>query len=141
MRELLSLRRDEAPIVGEVYKYKSGFVKCVADEGSGCEECFFDPEECPDLCNMGACAFPCHHFETVLESEAETVADVKIRHIEETGAVSPSPGERFISTVGLVECVKTLLPYPSGCVLCELTHRECKEVDCDHGCYYKRVKR
>ncbi len=47
MRELLSLRRNEPPIIGEVYRYKSNFLKCVADDSSpadGCEKCFFVTE-------------------------------------------------------------------------------------------------
>ena len=51
MRELLSLRRDETPIIGEVYRYKGNCLKCVGNVGSfaadDCSKCFFDFVECP----------------------------------------------------------------------------------------------
>ena len=85
MRKLLSLRRDETPIIGEIYRYKGDYLKCVADNCSaaeGCEKCYFDAEGCDGLCYGGHGATPRHHFEQVPENEAEIAADVKFRHVE-----------------------------------------------------------
>lgn len=99
MRELLSLRRDEAPIIGEVYRYKNECLKCVADNATPverCEKCYFDAEYCGGLCDGEYCAFPRRHFEQVLENELETAADVKFRHIEETKGERPKKA-KFLS--------------------------------------------
>lgn len=144
MRELLSLRRNEEPIVGEIYRYKDVFLKCVADKCSaaeGCEKCYFDAEGCGGLCDGGFGATPRRHFEQVLESEVENAADVKFRHVEETWDELPSLGERLIATVGLVEYVETSNRSLNECVQCDLTQRECDKANCSCGCYYERVKR
>lgn len=142
MRDLLSLRRDEAPIIGEVYRYKNEFLKCVADKCSpdeGCEKCYFDAESC-SFCNGEYGATQYHHFEQVPECEAETAADVKFRHIEETKNASPLLGERFIAAVGLVEYIETWNRDLCSCVFCDLTQRECDESSCGCGCFYRKVK-
>jgi hypothetical protein len=144
MRELLSLRRNETPIIGEVYRYKNEYLKCVADDGSaaeGCEKCYFDDEYCVGLCDGGHGATPRHHFEQVLENEVETAADVKFRHVEETEIDAPFIGERLIADVGLVEYVKCPNEGVADCVYCDLTRRECDESSCDCGCFYRKVKR
>lgn len=142
MRELLSLRRDEAPIIGEVYRYKGDYLKCVADNCSaaeGCEKCYFDAEGC-GFCNGDYGATPWLHFEQVPENEVETAADVKFRHIEETKGDLPLPGERLIAAVGLVEYVETWNRDLCSCVFCDLTQRECDEAECGSGYHYEKVK-
>lgn len=144
MRELLSLRRDETPIIGEVYRYKGNYLKCVADKCSaaeGCEKCYFDAEGCGALCDGGYGATPHHYFEHVHESEAETAADVKFRHIKETKGDIPILGERLIAAVGLVEYVETWNRDLCSCVFCDLTQRECDEAECGSGCHFERVKK
>jgi hypothetical protein len=143
MRELLSLRRNEEPIVGEIYRYKDEYLKCVADNASpaaGCEKCYFDAEGCGGLCDGGFGATPRHHFEQVPENEAEIAADVKFRHVEETGIDTPVIGERLIAAVGLVEYVETSNRCLNDCIQCDLTQRECDESSCDCGCFYRKVK-
>ena len=140
MRELLSLRRDEAPIIGEVYKYENKFLKCVVDSCSWCEKCFFDVESCGKFCNREYVALPRRHFETVPENEAETAADVKFRHVEETEIDTPLIGERLIAAVGLVEYVETSNRCLNDCVQCDLTQRECDKASCDCGCFYRKIK-
>ena len=142
MRELLSLRRNEEPIIGEVYRYKGEYLKCVADKCSaaeGCEKCYFDAEGCGGLCDGGYGATPRHHFEQVHESEVETAADVKFRHIEETLGEPPCLGERFIAAVGLVEFAETQ-NRNRCCSQCDLIQRECDESSCGCGCFYRKVK-
>lgn len=143
MRELLSLRRDEAPIIGEVYRYKGDYLKCVADDGSyadGCKKCYFDVEDCDGSCDGEFGALPRRHFEEVPESEAETAADVKFRHIEETKGKRPFIGERFIAVAGLVEYVNVPNARVIDCACCDLTQRECDDSFCDCGYFYQRVK-
>lgn len=143
MRELLSLRRDEAPVIGECYRYKNNFLKCVADNCSaaeGCEKCYFDAEFCGSLCTGEYSAFPLRHFEQVAENEVETAADVKFRHVEETGIDEAFIGGRFIAAIGLVEYVETSNHCLNDCVQCDLTHRECDESSCGCGCFFKKVK-
>ena len=141
MRELLSLRRDEAPIIGEVYRYKNEFLKCVADNpGESCVKCYFDETACGCLCDAKS-VFPLRHFETVPESEAETAAVVKFRHVEEMRGDLPLIGERLIASVGLVEYVETRNRDLCSCVFCDLTQRECDEAECGSGCHYEKVKR
>lgn len=147
MRELLSLRRDETPIIGEVYRYKGNCLKCVANVGSSaaddCSKCFFDFVECAAWCGSICEAdtkFPARHFEQVAENEAETAADVKFRHIEEVKDAAPLLGEKLIATVGLVEYVETADRDLCSCRLCDLTQYECDEAVCGIKCHYKRVK-
>lgn len=140
MRELLSLRRNEAPIIGEVYIYENEYLKCVVDSSSWCENCFFDAENCGKLCDKKDRALPRRHFERVLESELETAADVKFRHIEETKGAPPLLGERFIAAVGLVEFVEKQNPSLCSCAQCDLTQRECDVAGCGVSRHYKRVK-
>lgn len=147
MRELLSLRRDETPIVGEVYRYKNEYLKCVADIGlsaaDGCSKCFFDFEKCVVWCGSICEAdtkFPARHFERVPETEAETAANVKFRHVEETEIDEAFIGERLIAAVGLVEYVETSNRCLYDCVQCDLTQRECDESSCGCGCFYRKVK-
>ena len=142
MRELLSLRRDEAPIIGEIYRYKDNFLKCVADKCSpveGCEKCYFDTESC-GFCNGEYGATPWLHFEQVPECEAEIAADVNFRHIEETKSETPFVGERLIAAVGLVEYVEKPKNCLDECVLCDLTQRECDRAVCGTMCFYRRVR-
>jgi hypothetical protein len=143
MRKLLSLRRDETPIIGEVYQYKGDYLKCVADNCSaaeGCEKCYFYTEGCGGLCDGGYGATPRRHFKVVPGSEAETAADVKFRHVEETKGAPPLLGERFIAAVGLVEYVERPKNRPDECVLCDLTQRECDRAVCGTMCFYQKVK-
>lgn len=140
MRELLSLRRDEAPFIGEVYKYENEYLKCVVDSCSWCENCFFDVESCGKLCDKKDGALPRRHFEQVPENEVENAADVKFRHIEETKDESPEKGEIFIATVGLVRYAETWGRDICPCCLCDLTQYECDEAVCGVNCHYKRVK-
>lgn len=147
MRELLSLRRDEEPVIGEVYRYKNDYLKCVADIGpsaaDGCSKCFFDFEECIVWCGTICEAdtrFPARHFERVPENEAETAADVKFRHIEEMKSETPFVGERLIAAVGLVEYVEKPKNCLDECVLCDLTQRECDRAICGTMCFYQKVK-
>lgn len=141
MRELLSLRRDEAPIIGEVYRYKNEYLKCVADNpGESCAKCAFDETTCGCLCDAKS-VFPLRHFEAVPENELETAADVKFRHIEETKGDLPLLGERFIAAVGLVEYVEAGDRAICSCVFCDLTQRECDEAECGVNCCYQRAKR
>lgn len=143
MRELLSLRRDETPIIGEVYRYKGDCLKCVADNCSaaeGCEKCYFDAEGCGGLCDGGYGATPRHHFEQIPECEAETAADVKFRHVEETRDEPPFLGERLIAAIGLVEFVETQNRNHCSCAQCDLTQRECDIAECGINRHYKRVK-
>lgn len=141
MRELLSLRRDETPIIGEVYRYKSKFLKCVADDGSvaeGCEKCYFDAEYCGGLCTGEYCAFQQRHFEQVAKNEVEAAADVKFRHIEETKGERPKKGEIFIASVGLVALIDIIDTRYTDCALCDLTMSECDSCNClPHHCYKK----
>lgn len=144
MRELLSLRRNEEPIIGEVYRFGNEFLKCVADKGSiieGCKACCFDVRSCYSSCDGESAASPSRHFELVSKNELETAADVKFRHIEETKGAPPLPGERFIATVGLVEYVGTWNRATYSCAFCDLTQRECDEAKCGSGYHYKRVKK
>lgn len=144
MRELLSLRRDEAPIIGEVYRYKNEFLKCVADKCSaaeGCEKCYFNAEYCGALCEGEYRAFPLRHFVQVPENEAETAADVKFRYIEETKGERPEKDEIFIASVGLVKFTDITGTLLSECAACDLTMSECDSCSCrPHYCYQK-VKR
>ena len=141
MRELLSLRRDEAPIIGEVYRYKGDYLKCVADKpGESCAKCVFDETSCGCLCDAKS-VFPLRHFDSVSENKLETAADVKFRHIEETKDKPPLLGERLIAAVGLVEYVETLNCALYSCAFCDLTQRECDEAVCGVNCYYEMVKR
>lgn len=140
MRELLSLRRDEAPIIGEVYRYKNEFLKCVADNpGESCAKCAFDETTCGCLCDAKS-VFPLRHFESVHKNELETAADVKFRHIEETKDACAFVGEHLIAAVGLVEFVVRPKNCLDECVLCDLTQRECDESACGCGCFYRKVK-
>lgn len=143
MRELLSLRRNETPIIGEVYRYNGDYLKCVAGNGSaaeGCEKCYFGVEFCGGLCDVEHGARTRHHFEEVLESEVETAANVKFRHVEEIKSETPFVGERLIAAVGLVEYVEKPKNCLDECVLCDLTQRECDESSCGCGCFYRKVK-
>lgn len=140
MRDLLSLRRDETPIIGEVYRYKSKFLKCVADNpGESCAKCAFGETTCGCLCDAKS-AFPLRHFETVSESVSGTDADVKFRHIEETRDEPPFLGERLIAAIGLVEFVETQEHNLCSCAQCDLTQRECDEAECGSGYHYEKVK-
>ena len=139
MRELLSLRRDEAPVIGEVYRYENKFLKCVVDSRSWCENCFFNGESCGNLCDKKGGALPLRHFEQVIENEIETAADVKFRHVEETKIDEAFIGERLIAAVGLVEYVETSNRCLNDCVQCDLTQRECDESSCGCGCFYRKV--
>lgn len=144
MRKLLSLRRDEAPIIGEVYRFGDDFLKCVADNGSiteGCEACCFDVRSCYGACEGVSAAFPSRHFELVSESEAEFAADIKFRNLEETKYAPPLLGERFIAAIGLVEYVEKQDCNRGPCVQCDLTQRECDVAVCGINCCYKKVKR
>lgn len=138
MRELLSLRRDEAPIVGEIYKYKNEYLKCVADNpGESCAKCAFDETTCGCLCDAKT-AFPLRHFETVSKNELETAADVKFRHIEDTASQSPGEDEIFIASVGLVKLIDTAGTRLNDCAACDLTMSECDSCCClPHHCYRK----
>lgn len=139
MRELLSLRRDEAPIIGEVYLYKNEYLKCVADKpGESCAKCAFDETTCGCLCDAKS-VFPLRHFETVSESVSGTDADIKFRHIEETQGEPPFLGERFIAAIGLVEYVETQNRNLCSCAQCDLTQRECNVAVCGVNCHYKRI--
>lgn len=141
MRELLSLRRDEEPIVGEVYQYGAYYVKCVSGgAGEKCEKCVFNRNFCPFHCIQNPSEVE-KHFEWVPGDKLATAADVKFRHIEETNRTSPHLGERLIATVGLVEYVKNSMPDLDDCTFCELTQRECDNVACGVRCYYKKVER
>lgn len=141
MRELLSLRRDEAPIIGEVYRYKNEFLKCVADKpGESCAKCAFDETACGCLCNAKS-AFPLRHFESVPESETETAADVKFRHIEETMGEPPKKGEIFIAAVGLVKFTDVAGTRLSECAACDLTMSECDSCHCLPSHCYKKIQR
>ena len=141
MRELLSLRRDEAPIIGEVYRYENEYLKCVVDSCSWCENCFFDAENCGKLCDKKDSALPRRHFERVLESELETVADVKFRHIKDIANKRPEKGEIFIASVGLVRFADTASSKLNDCATCDLTMSECDSARClPHSCY-RKVKR
>lgn len=143
MRELLSLRRNETPIVGEVYRYKSEFLKCIADTGTaadGCKKCYFAAVGCGCLCDGGVGATPQRHFEQVLENDLDAAADVKFRHIEETADDCAFIGEHLIAAVGLVEFVVKPKNCLDECVLCDLTQRECDESSCSCGCFYRKVK-
>ena len=140
MRELLSLRRDKAPIIGEVYRYGNKFLKCVVDSCSWCENCFFNGESCGNLCDKKGGALPRRHFEEVLESDAENAADVKFRHVAETKERLPFLGERLIAAVGLVKYVETWNRATYPCAFCDLTQRECDEAECGSNCHYERVK-
>ena len=140
MRELLSLRRNEEPIVGEVYQYGAYYVKCVSGgAGQKCEKCVFNRNFCPFYCiqNPGEAE---KHFEWVPENKLETAADVKFQHVEEVKGYPPLPGERFIAAVGLVEYVETEDRDHCSCRLCDLTQYECDEAACGANCHYKRVK-
>lgn len=142
MRELLSLRRDETPIIGEVYRYKNKFLKCVADDGSyanGCKKCYFDAEGCVGSCDGEFGALPRRHFEQVPESEAENAADVKFRHIEETKDERPKKGEIFIASVGLVTLIDIADTRFKNCALCDLTMSECDSCDCLPNHCYKKI--
>ena len=142
MRELLSLRRNETPIIGEVYRHKGDYLKCVADNCSGsedCENCFFDAESC-GFCNGDYGATPRLHFEQVPENELEIAADVKFRHVEEMKSETPFVGERLIAAVGLVEYVERPKNCLDECVLCDLTQRECDRAVCGTMCFYQKVK-
>jgi hypothetical protein len=141
MRELLSLRRDEAPIVGEVYKYENKYLKCVVDSCSWCENCFFDVESCGKLCDKKDGALPRRHFERVPENEPENVADVKFRHIEETKDERPKKGEIFIASVGLVTLIDIADTRFKDCSLCDLTMSECDSCDCLPNHCYKKIPR
>jgi hypothetical protein len=141
MRELLSLRRDEAPIIGEVYKYENEYLKCVVDSCSWCENCFFDVESCGKLCDKKDGALPRRHFEQVPENEVENVADVKFRHIEDVANKRPEKGEIFIASVGLVRLVDTAGSKLNDCATCDLTMSECDSSRClPHSCY-RKIKR
>lgn len=138
MRELLSLRRNEEPIIGEVYRYKSKFLKCVADNpGESCAKCAFDETTCGCLCDAKT-VFPLRHFETVSKNELETAADVKFRHIEDTANKSPGEDEIFIASVGLVKLTDTAGTRLNDCAACDLTMSECDSCCCPpHHCYRK----
>ena len=141
MRELLSLRRDEAPIIGEVYRYKNEYLKCVADKpGESCANCAFDETTCGCLCDAKS-AFPLRHFETVHESEAENAADVKFRHIEETKGKPPKKEEIFIASVGLVKLTDISGTRLNDCAACDLTMLECDNCGCLPNHCYQKVKR
>lgn len=140
MRELLSLRRDEAPIIGEVYRYGAYYVKCVSGgAGQKCERCVFNEKFCPFHCIQNPSEVE-KHFEWVPGEKLATAADVKFRHIEETKGDLPLLGERLIAAVGLVEYVETSNRDICSCAQCDLTQRECEEADCGSECHYKRVK-
>lgn len=144
MRELLSLRRDEAPIIGEVYRYKGDYLKCVADNCSaaeGCEKCYFDAEYCGGLCDVDHGATPRRHFEQVAENELETAADVKFRHIEETNGELPKKDEIFIASVGLVKFTEVPGTHLSECSECDLTMSECDSCFCLPNHCYKKIQR
>ena len=140
MRELLSLRRDEAPIIGEVYRYQSEYLKCVADNCSAaesCEKCFIDVESC-GFCNGEYGATPWLHFEQVAENELETAADVNFRHVEGTIGDPPKKDEFFIAAVGLVKFTDTAGTRLNDCAACDLTMSECDSCCClPHHCYQK----
>lgn len=143
MRELLSLRRDEAPVIGEVYRYKSDFLKCVTDNcppAEGCEKCYFNAEYCGSLCDGEYRAFPLRHFERVPENELETAA-VMFRHIEETKGEPPKKDEIFIASVGLVKLTDLTGTLYNDCAVCDLTMSECDSCDCLPNHCYKKVQR
>ena len=141
MRELLSLRRNEEPIIGEVYRFKNEFLKCVADKGSiveGCKACCFDVRSCYGACEGEFDASPSRHFELVSKDELETAADVKFRHIEETAEKCPVENEIFIASVGLVELTNIAGTRLNDCASCDLTTSECDSCRClPHHCYQK----
>ena len=140
MRELLSLRRDEAPIIGEVYRYGAYYIKCVSGgAGQKCEKCAFNKNYCPFHCIQNPSEVE-KHFEWVPENKLATAADVKFRHIEETEIDEAFIGERLIAAVGLVEYVETSNRCLNDCVQCDLTQRECDESSCSCGCFYRKVK-
>lgn len=143
MRELLSLRRDEAPVIGEIYKYSTFFVECVADDDDDpmlrCSKCCFDVESCGSVCDSTPRSSSHRYFKLVPGDERETAADVKIRYIEETKKYLPKIGEKFTSMVGLVELVKTCSRDVATCSMCDLTLRECRKSRCLMDCYYRRV--
>lgn len=138
MRELLSLRRNETPIIGEVYRYKGDYLKCVADKpGESCAKCAFDETACGCLCDAKS-AFPLRHFEQVPESELKTAADVKFRHVEETQGKRPKKDEIFIASVGLVKFTNITRTLLKDCAECALTMSECDSCFCrPHYCYQK----
>lgn len=146
MRELLSLRRNEMPIIGEVYRYKNEFLKCVADSGlsaGGCRKCCFDAVECAEVCGAFCEAdarIPTRHFERVPESELETAADVKFRHVEETAGERPKKDEIFIATVGLVKFTDTTGTRLNDCAACDLTMSECDGCRCLPNHCYQKIK-
>lgn len=143
MRELLSLRRNEEPIIGEVYRFKNEFLKCVADKGTiveGCKACCFDVRSCYGACEGEFDASPSRHFELVSKDELETAADVKFRHVEEMKSETPFVGERLVAAVGLVEYVEKPKNCLDECVLCDLTQRECDRAVCGTMCFYQKVK-
>lgn len=143
MRELLSLRRNEEPIIGEVYRFKNEFLKCVADKGTiveGCKACCFDVRSCYGACEREFDASPSRHFELVSKDELETAADVKFRHVEEMKSETPFVGERLVAAVGLVEYVEKPKNCLDECVLCDLTQRECDRAVCGTMCFYQKVK-
>lgn len=146
MRELLSLRRDEAPIVGEVYRYKNEYLKCVASSGLSavsCRKCFFDSEECFEECGAvceAGTRLPPRHFERVPENELETAADVKFRHVEETQGERPKKDEIFIASVGLVKFTDTTGTLLNDCAACDLTMSECDGCRCLPNHCYQKIK-
>ena len=141
MRELLSLRRNESPIIGEVYRYKNEFLKCVADNpGESCAKCAFDETSCGCLCDAKS-SFPLRHFERVPENEPETAADVKFRHIEETKDELPKKDEIFIASVGLVKYTDITGTRLNECAACDLTMSECESCFCLSNHCYKKIQR
>lgn len=62
----MSLRRDETPTIGEVYKHNGRYLLCVEDKGQyGCYRCAFCETSCRKPCDEGQ-TLPLRHFETVI---------------------------------------------------------------------------
>lgn len=145
MRELLSLRRDETPVIGETYRYKNRYLQCVEDNDAyGCYRCVFCETSCRRPCDVGK-AEPTRHFEL---AEVAVNGDITttLRDIKETRWFRPREGQRYRAGSIIVEyhIARNWRSYEQPCRLCAIKGLgvSCAEIRCSQATnfgYYQKV--